>query len=343
MGDTMAMEHDRRTTPRRSCRSVAPAVALLLASTLVTLGDRAEARPAFDVAYNVGSAAYQQGKHALAAEHLSFALRHWPLLSAVAHLKPTAQQRLATSRAHVGALAVTVSAPLAEVRVDGKPAGKAPLAGEIFVEPGEHTVEARLDGYAPALKTVRVAKGETAAVTLTLAATKSDSDAAVKADEKKGTTAAPHGPVAAQPSAKPGSSVPASGAEERGGGPRRAVLIGGAATAGAAAVAGVVFAVLSSANTGDASEQEAALLATGGPNACAAGRRAAECHALRRLQENAATFGNVSAWSFIGAGVAGAATAIVWAVDSRAEGRARLHASPMVGAHEGGIMVRGTW
>ncbi|AUX24968.1 uncharacterized protein SOCEGT47_055090 [Sorangium cellulosum] len=118
---------------------------------------------------------------------------------------------------------------------------------------------------------------------------------------------------------------------------------GGAVTVVTAAVAGVVFAVLSSTNAGDVDETEASLGAAGGPNACAAGRRAADCSTLRRLQENAATFGNVSAWSFIGAGVVGVTTAIVWTVGPRAEGRARLHASPMLGAQDGGIMVRGTW
>ncbi|KYF92398.1 hypothetical protein BE20_11890 [Sorangium cellulosum] len=46
--------------------------------------------------------------------------------------------------------------------VDGKAVGKAPLEGEVFVEPGEHRVEARLEGYAPASQTVKVAKGGTA-------------------------------------------------------------------------------------------------------------------------------------------------------------------------------------
>src|SRR5690606_1389230 len=118
-----------------------------------------ELNPTFDVAYNLGNTKYQLKKHREAAQHLSFALRNWPLLKSVAKLKPTAEQRLAESRAQVGAVTVAASAVGAEVLVDGQVVGRAPLEGELFVEPGEHQVEARLQGYAPTSQTVRVAKG----------------------------------------------------------------------------------------------------------------------------------------------------------------------------------------
>ncbi|WP_441291965.1 PEGA domain-containing protein [Sorangium sp. KYC3313] len=344
----MTRARDRRTTPRRSCRSVAPAVALLLASALVTLGDRAEARPTFDVAYNVGSAAYQQGKHALAAEHLSFALRHWPLLSAVAHLKPTAQQRLAMSRAQVGALAVTVSAPLAEVRVDGKPAGKAPLAGEIFVEPGEHTIEARLDGYAPAQKTVRVAKGETAAVTLAMALVKSE--AAVKAGENTAAgdaaraptgDAEGHGPSAAQPVAKPGQHVPGPAhVEQRSWVP---VIALGAASAVALGV-GVGTTVAANKASAETSSQRTAIWNAGGGCIDAPAEQGGACAKLRDGEGRVDGFSNAARVAYVTSGLllAGALTYSLWPV-KRSGSAHSMRLVPNLGARGAGIIAQGAW
>ncbi|WP_437814811.1 PEGA domain-containing protein [Sorangium sp. So ce1078] len=125
-----------------------------------------ELNATFDVAYDLGNTKCQRKKHKEAAQYLSHALRHWPLMKAAAKLKTTAEERLAESRAQVGALVVTAGAPGAEVLVDGKAVEKAPLEGEVFVDAGERRVEARLKGYAPASQTVKVARGGTAEVTL---------------------------------------------------------------------------------------------------------------------------------------------------------------------------------
>ncbi|WP_129573115.1 MULTISPECIES: PEGA domain-containing protein [Sorangium] len=176
-----------------------------------------ELNPTFDVAYNLGNTKYQLKKHGEAAQYLSHALRHWPLMKAAAKLKTTAEKRLAESRAQVGALAVTAGAPGAEVLIDGKAVGKAPLEGEVFVEPGEHRVEARLEGYAPASQTVKVAKGGTAEVTLAMALAKSEAQATapvVKTDGGTGASSAHAGAPAA--ALAPGASVePASPPQQR--------------------------------------------------------------------------------------------------------------------------------
>src|SRR5262245_54843763 len=126
--------------------------------------------PTFDVAYNLGSAEYQLGKHRGAAEHLSFALHHWPLIDATSALRKTAQQRFDESRAMVAALTVKVNMPRAEVFVDGKSVGRSPLDEDVFVDPGAHTIEAKLDGYDGAKEAVQAAKGSAQTVTLTLVA-----------------------------------------------------------------------------------------------------------------------------------------------------------------------------
>ncbi|WP_437325405.1 PEGA domain-containing protein [Sorangium sp. So ce381] len=278
--------------------------------------------PHYTIDGNLGACQLQLGRYRDAAENLARYVR-----GLKQDATSTAEERIrgeagyAKARAQVGALLVQANVERAAVLVDGVQVGRTPLPDPVFVEPGKHAVTVECEGYATDEFTVEAAAGGeiTREVTLRKPAERS--------------------PVLAP------APAPATGGDEEqpGSGPRRALLIGGAATAGAAAIAGVVFAVLSSTNAEDADEKEASLGAMGGPNACAAGRSVAECSSLRRLEKNAATFGNVSAWSFIGAGVAGVTTAIVWAVDSRAEERATLRVSPVVGAQEGGIVVVGTW
>ena len=57
------------------------------------------------------------------------------------------EELLAQARVKVGAITVRVEPAGAEVFVDGKAVGKAPLAGEVFVEPGARVIEAKLAGY----------------------------------------------------------------------------------------------------------------------------------------------------------------------------------------------------
>ncbi|WP_437279645.1 hypothetical protein WME90_03545 [Sorangium sp. So ce375] len=78
---------------------------------------------------------------------------------------------------------MTLSAARAAVLVGGKALGRAQLEGEVFVGPGEHRVEVRLEGYAPmsqtakSTKTVKSAKGETADVGLAMVPVKSEAQA----------------------------------------------------------------------------------------------------------------------------------------------------------------------
>ncbi|MGK3996869.1 PEGA domain-containing protein [Sorangium sp. So ce1024] len=286
--------------------------------------------PHYTIDGNLGDCELHLGRYREAAEYLARYVRELRKDStSTAEERARGEAAYAEARAKVGALVVRTNVDGARVLVDGTWRGVTPLADPVFVEPGAHTILVEHEDYTTKKITVQLGAGK-------------------QIDQRLELERRPAGPPPQEPLAPmlppPASSAEGhAGAEERAGGPRKALLIGGAATAGAAAVAGVVFAVLSSTSAGDADEKEASLGASGGPNACAAGRRAADCSALRRLEENAATFGNVSAWSFIGAGVLGVTTAIVWAVDSRAEGRAKFHASPVVGAQEGGFMVRGTW
>lgn len=79
-----------------------------------------------------------------------------------------AQAQLDELRGVLGRLSVTVNEAGADVLVDDRAAGRAPLAGPVFVEPGEHTVVARLEGRDPVSQTVSVAAGQQTSVNLEL-------------------------------------------------------------------------------------------------------------------------------------------------------------------------------
>jgi len=120
-----------------------------------------------DIAGNLGVVKNRLGKPAEAAHYLAWALLHFP---------PTESQRarqgyadeLARARTNVGALRIRVNIAGAEVSVNGKAMGKAPLETEAFVKPGQVNVGAQLEGYVTVQQSVTIAKGEAREVTLSL-------------------------------------------------------------------------------------------------------------------------------------------------------------------------------
>jgi hypothetical protein len=119
-----------------------------------------ELRQSYDVATNLGDCELEIGQARDAAEHLLYALRHFPVVAKPAR-RERLLQRLQEARKQVGALVVRVNVEGAEVWVDGRKVGLSPLPDEVFVEPGtRHAVEARLVGYAAAQQPVELDKGE---------------------------------------------------------------------------------------------------------------------------------------------------------------------------------------
>lgn len=121
----------------------------------------------YDIAGNLGLAEAGLGKWRDAAEHLTFALATFPANGKAAH-RDLLREKLASAREHVGGLTIEMDAPGAEVLVDGKSVGTAPLAGEVLVEPGAHVVEAQLAGRGAARGEASVVAGGSASVTLAL-------------------------------------------------------------------------------------------------------------------------------------------------------------------------------
>jgi hypothetical protein len=122
----------------------------------------------YDVAGNLGVTEVRLGLFPKAAEHLAWALDHFPLTE-----PPKArrgfEQELAKARAGCGALRIRVSVDGADVSVNGRKIGSAPFPAEVFVDAGAVVVDASLAGYVSAHQTLTVAKGGETDVSLALA------------------------------------------------------------------------------------------------------------------------------------------------------------------------------
>ncbi|WP_438034840.1 PEGA domain-containing protein [Sorangium sp. So ce204] len=299
-----------------------------------------ELNPTFDVAYNLGNTEYQLKKHKEAAKYLSFALRHWPLLKGVAKLKPNAEKWLAESRAQVGALTVSVTVAGAEVLVDGKNVGRAPLEGEVFVDPGEHRVEATHLDYAPASQTVGVAKGGTAEVKLAITPVKAapQASAGVKTDGgTNGSFVGAGAPVMGQPPAGPVEPPP----------PKKnwvPVIALGAASAVGLGV-GIGMTVASSNARSDADAQRAAILSQGPGCVHAPSDVASACSTFDERAGRAETFGTgaVVAYAASGALAAGALVYALWPRSSASSSAVGVLPTAWVAQGVRGLGVVGVW
>ncbi|WP_437335937.1 PEGA domain-containing protein [Sorangium sp. So ce394] len=299
-----------------------------------------ELNPTYDVAYNLGLTKYQLKKHKEAAQHLSFALRHWPLMKAAAEKRPEAERRLAVSRALVGAVNVMVSVAGAEVLVDGTAVGKTPLEGAVFVDPGEHRVEARLLGYETASQTVSVAKGGTAEVTLAMAPAKSEPQAAAPgAKAAEGASAPGAGAGAPAAALAPGAPVePASPPQPRSWVP--VIALGAASVVGLGV--GIGTTVASNAASDDAHKQSAAIIQGRGQCVKPESSWAGPCEQVRNDASRADTLGNVARVAFIASGAfaIAAATYVLWPRPKRSESAVAL---PVVHSDGAGVAVMGAW
>jgi hypothetical protein len=235
----------------------------------------------WQIAGSLGHVELQLGRYRDAAEHLAFFLRETRDLTAI---DPRDRSALAwdleRAKAKIGVVTAVVEPVGAEVFVDGAPLGRAPLVDPVFVDPGRHVIEARLQGYPVAVASRDLVPGAAAQLTLKL------------------TPVVALEPPRAMPLAAP---VPAPPPRS---GPRanRAILIGGAVTAGVLTTVGIGLAV------GSAMKASASRDCEVGPCAGAttqAGRR----DAFDQLQSQKVALGSAAIGTFIGAGVIGIGTA----------------------------------
>jgi len=260
----------------------------------------------------LGHCEIELGRYRDAAAHLAFSVR-MGAGSASDEEMDRLRKALDVARAHVGAIDIQADPSGAEVLVDGKPVGVAPLADPVFVDPGKHVLQARMGNQASLDVTVEMAAGSTREISL-------------RADGKGG-----------EPAPRPKPETPATPQETTG---RSMVpaIVGGAVTL-IGLGAGIGFTL--SAN-GKASDRDHELDALGGASACGAGTSfPSECKNIKELDDAAdrrKTYGTIG---FVVAGVAAAGTAayLLWPTASDSSSSARV--VPAVDATGGGVSVVG--
>lgn len=271
-------------------------------------------RKTHDVAANLALAEAQLGRHRDAAEHFAFALRAFPVTGSEA-LRKSIAEAFAQSRARVATLRVTTSADGAEVRVDGRPVGRSPIVDEIFVEPGSHTIEAKLTGYAVASQRVdaKAASADTVKLALT----------PLTVPTSSGTVPPPppRSPVPAFVIAGVGAASFIAGG----------VLLGVSATSGA------------DLRDGLPRDSDGAPLCRKTPEP--ASSASAECDAWRAKAADAALLGNVGIGLLVVGGAAAGAVAayLLWPEGSKAGVSASVRLVPVVGTLGGGALLQGSF
>lgn len=257
-----------------------------------------------------------------AAEHLSFAVR-----TGAGSMSQQETQKLREAldqaKQRVGTVRVQVDTDEAEVRVDGRLLGTAPLFDPVFLEPGTHKFRARSNERASAEVTIEVGAGGEKEIVLRV-----DQQAAAQEPGAAVSPAAPAGEIEGDRGVQSDT--------KRGMTP---AIIGGAV---AAVGLGVGIGFTLSAN-GKASDRDDAVDALGGPSACGTGTPfVSQCAEIRDLDDAESTRRKVALGGFVVGGLAAAGTVVylLWPSETQSD-QARLQ--PFVGPEGGGLQVLGSF
>jgi hypothetical protein len=277
-----------------------------------------ELRQTYDVAGLLGQTEYQLEKYRDAAEHLAFSIRHYPPKESAAP-KKRLEGWLADSKKHVGTVTVDVNKPGAEVLIDGKSVGRSPLPDAVYVEPGEHVFEARLDGHTAATKNVAATTGGDHAIKLELV-------------EKLDTVVLP--PSGLDNPRTNGGTSPGPG-RERNWVPT--LVAGGIAVVGIGT--GVGFLIAAGGKNSDRDDTLAGIPGDADSKCFGGGGAyASDCERASELKDDRNRF---RVFGYVGLGVgaaAGVAAVLLW---PRSAERSALRVSPVVSEAEQGVRVVG--
>ncbi|WP_437852319.1 PEGA domain-containing protein [Sorangium sp. So ce363] len=281
-----------------------------------------------EIAAELGLCELALGSYRDAADHLAQSLRHRGALRSL--LAERAEEGLLKAESRVVTLYLGVSPPDAEVFVDGKALGRRAPTYELFLEPGQHTVRARLDGHSEAVGAFDGQAGKASSLTLKLP----------RAPERAAAVVAGAGP------ARPAAPLPPPAARRAL--PLTELRIGGAALATAALAAGTVFLLRADVIDGNLAERDVVLRQRGwtsttcwwpnAPSACAEIRKEAT------ERGRFATLGNVALATGAVFGLATAASFLAegWLLGGT-PAREGVHVVPSATGTQAGLVLQSVW
>jgi len=261
----------------------------------------------YTIAGNLADCELKLGMYRDAAQHFAIYVRE---LAKDASTTPAerkdGEDHYAQARAKVGQADVRVSLPGAEVYVDGKLLGSAPLPDPVFLDPGRHVIEARGDGYPPARAGVEARPGAAQAVTLTLAR-------------------------APDPAPERRSVVPGA-------------VLGG--VAGAALVSGIAVVAVGAKKHASNTALNQAIAQAHHSCVAGAANFDPQCSTLKDSASAADTLGRAGVGLLVGAGAAAVGSVIyfVWPESKpRAPASGGVRVVPVVSTSSGGVIVSGAF
>lgn len=289
----------------------------------------------YQIAANLGSMEIKLGRFRDAAEHLAVYLRKAPSDKVKDRMRALAFFEDAKKK--VATVQVRVNVNGAEILVDDKVVSLSPPVDDLFVEPGPRFIKARMAGHKSNETTIEAAPGSTHQVALTLE--KMTTDPPITAPSVK-----PPPPPSQPPAPEPFK-------------PRKEIIITGVAVGAVGLLAGTISAIVSSGYASSAEERRDVLLrGSGGSNACLNPANASSCATLNDLWSSRDTWANLSVWTFVLGGVAGAGTAVYALVLPRVmtsgpsapgavepEPKPRAMVVPAVMPSGGGVLVTGAF
>lgn len=264
----------------------------------------------------------QLGRFADAHGHLDRAMDAAPTEPVAAPWKGY-RAALVRLRDRVALLFITASPPDAKVVLDGRPIGRGD-GRYVAVEPGMHTIAARLAGYEDASKTVTVTAPSAPHIDLELRQAQAPAPSPPATSAPR--TAAPRAvSLAPAPPAPPPWYLPAASP--------RGVLVSLAAV-------GVATAIASGSTSIALEVDRASMRATLSTGACSAARTPALCDALaERYEQRNLAFGWTIGATLTSGLLAGAAGIAGWLERDATRPRVSLE----IGANKGTLVLGGSW
>ncbi len=282
----------------------------------------------FSIAANLADVELRLGKHREAAEHLTYYLANLP---PGRKERKAAEKKLLDAKSHISAVAVSVNVEEAEIFVDGKPVGGAPLASEILLDPGEHRFEARLKGYTTAADSIATIAGKTHSVALVL---ERENEAPAVGSGLGGSN---------------GMGAVAGGASGDGKGrpvPTQSPSLVPVYVAGGVAAVGIAATIVFELSRSSQADDAAQLADRLGPGGCASGSpNAADCsklHDANVATNRSADRRNVSL-GVVGAAVVFGVGYLLWPRSAEKSNSTALTVVPVVAETRGGLSLSGSF